>query len=99
MFHGIGDIREAALHLDGLKTEVRIPGEFIDGVNINRNSGERPDATEVLRDELYTGTGTRDDAKFIPLVLRMADLTYDGKVDDNAGAMILVSFGPLGGIG
>lgn len=98
IFNGNGNIKEVALHLDGLNTDVRIPGEFIDGISIKSIDG-KPDVTELLRDELYARTGTRDDAKFIPLVLRMADLTYDRKVDDNAGAMILVSFGPLGGRG
>ncbi|KAL6791965.1 hypothetical protein J3E68DRAFT_57605 [Trichoderma sp. SZMC 28012] len=99
IFHGKGNIKEAALHLEGLNTTVEVPGEFIDGVSIKKNIGGKHDAAELLRDELYTHTGTRDDAKFIPLVLCMANLTYDRKVDDNTGAMILVSFGPFGGIG
>ncbi|KAL6690420.1 hypothetical protein J3F84DRAFT_211737 [Trichoderma pleuroticola] len=92
---GNGNIKEAVLHLDGLDTEVHIPGEFIDGVSIKRDIGGKPDATELLRDELYTRTGTRDDANFIPLVLSMADLTYFGEVDD-AGTMILLSSGGRG---
>ncbi|KAJ4860516.1 hypothetical protein T069G_05504 [Trichoderma breve] len=93
--NGNGNIKEAALHLDGLNTDVRIPGEFIDGVSIKRSIDGKPDVTELLRDELYTRTGTRDDAKFIPLVLSMADLTYFREVD-NAGPMILWSFGGRG---
>ncbi|PTB59390.1 hypothetical protein M431DRAFT_75816 [Trichoderma harzianum CBS 226.95] len=99
IFHCNGDIKDAALHLDGLNTEVRIPEGYIDGVSIKGNIGGKPNITELLRDELYTRTGTRDDAKFIPLVLCMANLTYDWKVDDSAGPMILLSFGPLRGIG
>lgn len=95
LFHGNGNIKEAVLHLDGLNTDIYIPGEFIDGVSIKRYIGGKPDATELLRDELYTRTGTSDDAKFIPLVLHMADDTYFREVDD-AGAMILLSFGGIG---
>ncbi|KAL6824015.1 hypothetical protein V8C40DRAFT_28990 [Trichoderma camerunense] len=88
IFHGNGNIKQATLRLNGLNATVEVPGEFIDGVSIKRNISRKLDATELLRDELYTRTGTRDDAKFIPLVLSMADFRYFRKVDD-AGAMIL----------
>ncbi|KAL7802807.1 hypothetical protein V8C43DRAFT_80992 [Trichoderma afarasin] len=95
IFHGNGNIKEAELHLDGLNTDFYIPGEFINGVSIKRDTGGKPDATQLLRDEVYTRTGTRDDAKVIPLVLPMADHTYFREVD-NTGAMILSSFWGIG---
>ncbi|KAL7909476.1 hypothetical protein GGI35DRAFT_384053 [Trichoderma velutinum] len=88
VFHGRGEIKKAALHVNGLSVTVEIPEEFIDEVSTERDiSVKLDDATEMLRDEIYSRTGTRDDTKFIPLVLSMAELSYFRKVD-NAGTMI-----------
>lgn len=71
VFYGTEPATYAKISLDRLTTTIQMPGGFAPKIHAQ----DVPGATEGLRDELYAHTGVRnDDAKFIPLVLRMANI-------------------------
>lgn len=75
----------------------KMPGDFITGVQrtILINIQQLPDPTDRLRDEINALTGTRDDTKFLPLTLSIANIAYFCK-SDAAGTIITCLFVGLG---
>lgn len=71
MFDGVGQTRDASLSLEPLQMTVKIPPDFLGGIE-----GRRPDATNRLREEVFLRTGTRDDDKFIRLALSIGSCPY-----------------------
>ncbi|KAL7936041.1 hypothetical protein V8C35DRAFT_296684 [Trichoderma chlorosporum] len=99
IFNGNSRIRDVTLSIPGLNIRAKIPGDVIDEAVIHDGMQPPPDVTNALRDEVYIHTGTRDDAKFIPLALSMsiAELGYTSQVKN--GIAEIHGMFPIGGKG
>lgn len=97
MFHGIQSTVDVALCVARMTMMAEVPGDFIAGVQVRTPICTRqlPDLTVRLRDEIYMHAGKRDDAKFFPLILSMADLAY--LCESNAAGTVITC--PSAGLG
>ncbi|WKT53773.1 hypothetical protein QSH57_004357 [Fusarium oxysporum f. sp. vasinfectum] len=97
MFHGIQSTVDVALCVDRMAMMAEMPGDFIGGVQARTLVCIRhlPKATDRLRDEMYARTGTRDDAKFLPLALSIANVAYSCEL--NAAGTVITC--PSAGLG
>jgi hypothetical protein len=72
-FDGAGKPRRALLSLNGFRADALLPPAFIGGLPKEVEDGMvLPNATDRLRDEVYSCTGERDGIKFVELAIALS---------------------------
>ncbi|KAK2592791.1 hypothetical protein QQS21_009495 [Conoideocrella luteorostrata] len=91
MFHGQTALENIALSTEGLVVMIRIPGDFILGVQTTMHvgTGYQLDCTERLEQEVYARTGARAYIKVLLLMLTMGNISYMSEIDTYDGSIVI----------